>query len=64
MNIKKLPHIVIVGAGFGGMEVARRLTRELAGKRRPASPTVRERALLRQLPRAWERFAAAPRFWR
>jgi len=25
MNIKKLPHIVIVGAGFGGMEVARRL---------------------------------------
>lgn len=46
------------------MEVARRLTRELTGKRRPASPTVRERALLRQLPRAWERFAAAPRFWR
>jgi NADH dehydrogenase len=25
MNIKKLPHIVIIGAGFGGMEVARRL---------------------------------------
>src|SRR5512141_1118408 len=25
MNIKKLPHIVIVGAGFGGMELARRL---------------------------------------
>ena len=25
MNIKKLPHIVIVGAGFGGMEAARRL---------------------------------------
>jgi NADH dehydrogenase len=25
MNIKKLPHIVIVGAGFGGMDVARRL---------------------------------------
>ena len=46
------------------LEVARRLTRELTGKRRPASPTVREQALLRQLPRAWERFAAAPRFWR
>src|SRR5512143_772451 len=25
MNIQKLPHIVIVGAGFGGMDVARRL---------------------------------------
>ena len=25
MNIKKLPHIVIVGAGFGGLELARRL---------------------------------------
>ncbi|NWG06409.1 MAG: NAD(P)/FAD-dependent oxidoreductase [Chloroflexi bacterium] len=25
MNIRKLPHIVIVGAGFGGMEVARNL---------------------------------------
>lgn len=25
MNTQKLPHIVIVGAGFGGMEVARRL---------------------------------------
>jgi NADH dehydrogenase len=25
MNAQKLPHIVIVGAGFGGMEVARRL---------------------------------------
>ena len=25
MNTQKLPHIVIVGAGFGGMETARRL---------------------------------------
>jgi NADH:ubiquinone reductase (H+-translocating) len=25
VNIKKLPHIVILGAGFGGMELARRL---------------------------------------
>ena len=27
MNTQKLPHIVIVGAGFGGMEVARRLAK-------------------------------------
>jgi len=27
MNTKTLPHIVIVGAGFGGMEVARRLAK-------------------------------------
>ena len=27
MNIQKLPHIVIVGAGFGGMEVARKLAK-------------------------------------
>jgi len=27
MNIKTLPHIVIVGAGFGGMEAARRLAK-------------------------------------
>ena len=25
MNTQKFPHIVIVGAGFGGMETARRL---------------------------------------
>ena len=28
MNTQKLPHVVIVGAGFGGMEVARRLAKE------------------------------------
>src|SRR5436190_6998168 len=27
MNTKTLPHIVIIGAGFGGMEVARRLSK-------------------------------------
>ena len=27
MNTNKLPHIVIIGAGFGGMEVARRLAK-------------------------------------
>src|SRR5262245_19724260 len=27
MNTQKLPHIVIVGAGFGGMQVARRLAK-------------------------------------
>src|SRR5687768_4098628 len=28
MNTQKLPHVVIIGAGFGGMEVARRLAKE------------------------------------
>ena len=27
MNIKTLPHVVIIGAGFGGMEVARKLAK-------------------------------------
>src|SRR5215207_10489101 len=27
MNTKTLPHVVIVGAGFGGMEVARKLAK-------------------------------------
>ena len=33
MNTKTLPHVVIVGAGFGGMEVARMLS-QLDGKYR------------------------------
>jgi hypothetical protein len=44
------------------LEVAQRLTRELSG--REARSGKHERMLLSQLPGAWRRFAAAPRFWR
>jgi CHAD domain-containing protein len=44
------------------LEVARRLTRQLSGHNAPAQ--TRERKLFAQLPAAWRRFAAAPRFWR
>jgi CHAD domain-containing protein len=45
-------------------EVARRLARELGGSKPRRTPGARERALLAQLPGAWRRFTAAPRFWR
>lgn len=44
--------------------VARRLAREMTGKRPRREPGVRERALISQLPAAWRGFKAAPRFWR
>jgi len=51
----------LLGA-LNDIEVARRLTRKLAGRK--ARSEERERKLLSQLPGAWRRFAAAPRFWR
>ena len=45
-------------------EVARRLARELGGSKPHREPGIRERALIAQLPGAWRRFKAAPRFWR
>jgi CHAD domain-containing protein len=45
-------------------EVARRLARELGGSKPRRTPSARERALIAQLPGAWRRFTAAPRFWR
>lgn len=44
--------------------VARRLARVLSGKAPRRVPGTREPGLIRRLPAAWRRFAAAPRFWR
>jgi len=46
------------------MNVARRLVRELRGRRARRAPGPRERKLVSLLPAAWRRFIAAPRFWR
>jgi CHAD domain-containing protein len=46
------------------MEVARRLVRELRGRRTRRAPGPRERKLVSLLPAAWRRFTRAPRFWR
>ena len=46
------------------MNVARRLVRELRGRRARRAPGPRERKLVSLLPAAWRRFTAAPRFWR
>jgi triphosphatase len=46
------------------MEVARRLVRELRGRRARRAPGLRERKLVSLLPAAWGRFTGAPRFWR
>lgn len=45
------------------MEAARRLLRELRGKRARRPPGPRERKLVSLLPAAWRRFTWAPRFW-
>jgi CHAD domain-containing protein len=46
------------------MEVARRLVRELRGRRTRRAPGPRERKRVSLLPAAWRRFTWAPRFWR
>jgi CHAD domain-containing protein len=59
--IRSLKHLQDLLGALNDLEVARRLTRELSG--RDVRPGGRERKLLQQLPGAWRRFAAAPRFW-
>jgi CHAD domain-containing protein len=46
------------------MEVARRLVRELRGRRTRRAPGLRESKLVSLLPAAWRRFTGAPRFWK
>jgi CHAD domain-containing protein len=60
-NLKQLQDLL---GELNDLEVARRLTRELTGKRRTRLTSMRERRLLRRLPAAWKRYTAAPRFWR
>lgn len=60
--IRSLKHLQDLLGELNDLEVARRLTRQLAG--REARSQERERKLLSDLPGAWRRFAAAPRFWR
>ena len=60
--MRSLKHLQDLLGELNNLEVARRLTRQLMG--REARPGERERKLLSQLPGAWRRFAAAPRFWR
>jgi CHAD domain-containing protein len=59
--IRSLTQLQDLLGALNDLEVARRLTRQLAG--REARPGEREHKLLSELPGAWRRFAAAPRFW-
>jgi CHAD domain-containing protein len=60
--IRSLKNLQDLLGELNDLEVARRLTRQLSG--REARSEKRERKLLSDLPGAWRRFAAAPRFWR
>ena len=59
--IRSLKDLQDLLGALNDIEVARRLTRQLSGRKAPA--WARERKLCAQLPGAWRRFAAAPRFW-
>ena len=59
-----LKHLQDLLGELNDFAVARRLERKLKGKAPRRAPGARERQLIAQLPVAWRRFAAAPRFWR
>lgn len=60
--IRSLKDLQVLLGELNDLEVAQRLTRQLQGRNAPAQTRVRK--LFAQLPAAWRRFAAAPRFWR
>lgn len=59
--IRSLKQLQELLGELNDLEVARRLTRQLSGREMRSGE--RERKLLSELPGAWRRFAAAPRFW-
>lgn len=59
-SLKQLQDLI---GELNDMQVARRLVRELRGRRARRLPGTRERELIASLPVAWRGFAAAPRFW-
>ena len=62
--VRRLKQLQDLLGELNDLEVARRLTQELTGKRQTRLASIRERRLLRRLPATWKRFTSAPRFWR